>query len=125
MILQDCWVFSPKVDSSENLVFTIKIKKTEYTEAMRQFIFNTYNEWKTLDFEVVWMDDKNDEIPKLRQRLAMIMSEYSQKTKTSEEANKKLLYTRYNVQSRTELTRNQLEEAIRFYSDWIFYDSNF
>ena len=22
---------------------------------MRQFIFNSYNEWKTLDLEVVWM----------------------------------------------------------------------
>lgn len=71
------------------------------------------------------MDDKNDEIPKLRQRLALTMSEYAQKTKTSEETNKKLLYIRYNVSSRTELSREQLEEAIRFYSDGIMYDTNF
>jgi RNase P/RNase MRP subunit POP5 len=50
------------------------------------------------------------------------MKEYSQKTKTLEETNKKLLYIRYNVTSRTELTREQLEEAIRFYSDGIMYD---
>lgn len=123
MLLKDSGIFSPRVDSSENLVFTIKIKKEDYTEWMRQFIFNSFNEWKTLDFEIVWMDDKNDEIPRLRQRLALTMNEYTRKTKTSEESNKKLLYIRYNVTSRTELTREQLEEAIRFYSDWIIYDN--
>jgi hypothetical protein len=63
------------------------------------------------------MDDKNDEIPKLRQRLALVMSEYAQKTKTSEEDVKTGLYTRYRVESRKELTRDQLEEAIQFYQD--------
>lgn len=122
MLLQDCWVFSPKVDSSENLVFTVKIQKSYYSEWMRQFIFNTYNEWKTLDFEVVWIDDKNDEIPKLRQRLAMVMTEYSRKTKTPPDEWKNALYARYRVSSRSDLSREQLEEAIRFYSDGIMYD---
>ena len=122
MLLKDSGVFSPKIDSSENLVFTLKIKKSDYTDWMRQFIFDCYNQWKQLDLEVVWLEEKNDEIPKLRQRLSLVMKEYSQKTKTLEETNKKLLYIRYNVTSRTELTREQLEEAIRFYSDGIMYD---
>ena len=63
------------------------------------------------------MDDKNDEIPKLRQRLALVMNEWSQKSKTPIESHINSLYARYNVNSRTELTREQLEEAIRFYSD--------
>lgn len=125
MLLKDTGVFSPKIDSSENLVFTLKIKKSDYTDWMRQFIFDCYNQWKQLDLEVVWLEEKNDEIPKLRQRLWLVMKEYSSKTKTLEETNKKLLYIRYNVTSRTELTREQLEEAIRFYSDWILYDNNF
>ncbi len=123
MILKDSGVFSPKIDSSENLVFTLKIKKTDYTDGMRQFIFDCYNQWKTLDFEIVWLKEETNELPKLRQRLAMVMSEYAQKTKTLEETNKKLLYIRYNIKSRTELTREQLEEAIRFYTDWILYDN--
>lgn len=122
MLLSDCWIFSPRVDSSENLVFTIKIKKTDYTEWMRQFIFDSYNEWKTLDFEIVWMDDKNDELNKLRQRLALVMKEYSQKVKEPIEPLKNAVYSRYKVSSRSELTREQLEECIRFYQDWILYD---
>ena len=122
MLLNDAGVFSPRIASSENLVFTIKIKKEDYTEWMRQFIFNSFNEWKALDFEIVWMDDKNDEIPKLRQRLALVMSEYAEKWNYSLEELKMSLYTRCGVKSRTELNREQLEENIRFYSDWILYD---
>jgi len=121
MLFKDSGIYSPKIDSSQNLVFTIKVKKDDYTQGMQQFIFDCFNEWKTLDFEIVWMDDKNDEIPKLRQRLALVMSEYAQKTKTSEEDVKTGLYTRYRVESRKELTRDQLEEAIQFYQDWVWY----
>ena len=122
MILKDSGIFSPKIDSSQNLVFTIKVARTEYTEAMQQFIFDSYNQWKQLDLEVVGLQDKNDEILRLRQRLALVMSEYALKVFTSWESLKNSLYTRYNVTSRTELTREQLEEAIRFYSDWLRYD---
>ena len=123
MLLNDAGVFSPRIDSSENLVFTIKIKKEDYTEWMRQFIFNSFNEWKTLDFEIVWMDDKNDEIPKLRQRLALVMSEYAEKWNYSLEELKMSLYIRYNVKSRKELSREQLEECVRFYQDGIYYSN--
>ncbi len=122
MLLKDSGVFSPKIDSSENLVFTLKIKKTDYTDWMRQFIFDCYNQWKQLDLEVVWLIEKNDEIPKLRQRLALIMKEYAHKMWDSSESIENLLYFRYTVKSRTELTREQLEESIRFYHDWLLYD---
>ena len=71
------------------------------------------------------MDDKNNEISKLRQRLALAIKDYAKKAKTSEEDVIIGLYTRYRVESRTELSRDQLEEAIRFYSDRVMYDSNF
>lgn len=121
MLLKDSWIFSPRVDSSENLVFTIKIKKLDYSEAMRAFIFNSYNEWKTLDFEVVGMAEE-DILPKLRQRLALVMGEYASKANTHIESLKKSLYTRYSKTSRSDFTREELEESIRFYQDWILYD---
>jgi len=121
MLLPNAWIFSPRIDSAENLVFTIKLPKEDYNEATRTFIFETYNKWNQIDLEVVWLKDKNDEIPKLRQRLALVMSEYSQKTKTSEEDVKNGLYTRFNIKSRVELTRSQLEEAIQFYQDGVWY----
>lgn len=122
MLLQDSWIFSPKIDSSQNLVFTIKVKKEDYTEAMTAFIFDTYNKWATLDLQVVGFEEKDTEIPKLRQRLALTMSEYAQKAKKPLESIKNALYTRYNVKSRTELTRQQLEECIEGYTAWLRYE---
>lgn len=122
MIFSDSWIFSPKIDSSENLVFTIKVKREDYTEAMRQFIFDTYNKWVTLDMQVVWLEEKDNELPKLRQVLALTMKEYSQKTKKPLESLENDVYTRYKVTSRTELTRWELEEVIKYYRDWILYD---
>lgn len=122
MILKDSGVFSPKIDSSQNLVFTIKVKKEDYTQWMQQFIFDCYNQWKTLDFEIVWLKEETNELPKLRQRLAMVMREYKNKSNIDEDKLKESLYTKYNIKSRSELTRDQLEECIRFYQDWIMYD---
>lgn len=121
MILKDSGVFSPKIDSSQNLVFTIKVKKEDYTPAMQQFIFDCYNDWKQIDLEVVWLVETN-ELPKIRQRLDLIMKEYCKKTNFSIESTKECLYIKYWIKSRTELTREQLEECIRFYQDWILYD---
>ena len=122
MLLPDSAIHSPRIDSAENLVFTLKLKKSDYNDATRQFIFDCYNSWKTVDFEVVGLWEKDDEIPKLRQRLWLVMDEYSQKTKTPLESLKNSLYLRYKVTSRKELSREQLEEAIRFYQDGLTYE---
>ena len=90
---------------------------------MQQFIFDCYNQGKSLDFEVTGLKEETNELPRLRQRLALIMSEYAQKTKTPLESTENSLYSRYNIKSRTDLTREQLEECIRFYKDGILYDN--
>lgn len=122
MLLKDSGIFSPKIDSSQNLVFTIKVKKEDYTSAMQQFIFDCYNDWKLLDLQVVGLQEETNELPKLRQRLALIMKDYAKKTNFSIESVWESLNIRYWISSRTELTREQLEECIRFYQDWILYD---
>ncbi len=122
MILKDCWVFSPKIDASQNLCFTLKVKREDYTPAMMQFMFDCYNSGKSLDMQVVWLEEKDTEIPKLRQRLALTMSEYAQKTNKPLESIENALYTRYNVKSRTELTRQQLEECIEGYIAGLRYE---
>ena len=122
MLFKDSAIYSPKIDSSQNLVFTIKVKREDYTEWMTAFIFNTYNKGSTIGLQVVWLEEKDTEIPKLRQRLAMVMEEYSKKSKEPLESLKNSLYSRYKVKSRSELDRGQLEESIRFYQDGILYD---
>lgn len=122
MLFKDSGIFSPKIDLSHNLVFTIKVKKEDFTEWMTAFIFDTYNKGSTIDLQVVWLEEKDTEIPKLRQRLAMVMEEYSKKSKEPLESLINSLYARYKVKSRSELDRGQLEESIRFYQDGILYD---
>ena len=124
MILRDSAIHSPKVDSSENLVFTIKIKKEDYTEWMRKFIFNSYNEWKPLDLEVVWMavaPDK-DLMIKLRWDLGSLMNMYCQGAKIDIKEEVQKLYNRNWVPTRLDLTREQLESEIQKYRAWVYFE---
>ena len=89
---------------------------------MMQFMFDCYNDGKTLDMQLVGMEEKDTEIPKLRQRLALVMDEYAQKVKKPLESIENALYTRYNVKSRTELTRQELEECIEWYVAGLRYE---
>ena len=124
MLLKDSAIHSPKVDSSENLVFTIKIKKEDYTEWMRQFIFNSYNEWKTLDLEVVWMAVAPDPdiMTKLRWDLGSLMNIYCQGAKIDIKAECHKLYKRNGVTTRLDLTREQLESEIQKYRAWVYFE---
>ena len=124
MILRDSAIHSPKVDSSENLVFTIKIKKEDYTEWMRQFIFNSYNEWKTLDLEVVWMAvaPDTDIMIKLRWDLGSLMNIYCQGAKIDIKEEVQRLYLRNWVKKKLDLTREQLETEIQKYRAWVYFE---
>lgn len=117
MLLSDCWIFSPSVDASDNLCFKIKMKKWDWNDATKALIYNTYNEWKTLDLEVVWLSEKTDEdeMTKLRGDLGSLMHAYGQLPGVVLENEIKKLYERNNVSSRRDLTRAQLDEEISRY----------
>ncbi len=117
MLLSDCWIFSPSVDASDNLCFKIKMKKWDWNDATKALIYNTYNEWKTLDLEVVWLSEKTDEdeMMKLRGDLGSLMSIYAQNAKIPLQSEIDRLYERNNVSSRRDLTRAQLDEEISRY----------
>ena len=124
MILRDSAIHSPKVDSSQNLVFTVKVKKEDYTQAMQQFIFDSYNEWKTLDLEVVGMavaPDK-DLMIKLRWDLWSLMNIYCQGAKIDIKEEVQRLYNRNWVTTRLDLTREQLESEIQKYRAWVYFE---
>lgn len=117
MLLSDCWIFSPSVDASDNLCFKIKMKRWDWNDATKALIYNTYNEWKTLDLEVVWLSEKTDEdeMMKLRGDLGSLMSIYAQNAKIPLQTEIDKLYERNNVSSRRDLTRAQLDEEISRY----------
>ena len=117
MLLSDCWIFTPSVDASDNLCFKIKMKRWDWNDATKALIYNTYNEWKTLDLEVVWLSEKTDEdeMTKLRGDLGSLMSIYAQNAKIPLQSEIDKLYERNNVSSRRDLTRAQLDEEISRY----------
>jgi len=121
MLLSDCWIFSPSVDASDNLCFKIKMKRWDWNDATKALIYNTYNEWKTLDLEVVWLSEKTDEdeMMKLRGDLGSLMSIYAQNAKIPLQSEIDRLYERNNVSSRRDLTRAQLDEEISRYRAWV------
>ena len=124
MLLPDCWIFSPKIDSSNNLCFTIKIKSEDWNESTKTLFYNAYNEWKTLDLEVVGMAETDPDIMiKLRWNLGALMNEYCQKVKINIESEKQVLYKRNGVTTRLDLTREQLESEIDKYRSGLYYDN--
>ena len=123
MLLPDCWIFSPKIDSSNNLCFTIKIKSEDWNESTKTLFYNAYNEWKTLDLEVVGMAETDPDIMiKLRWNLGALMNEYCQKVKINIESEKQVLYKRNGVTTRLDLTREQLESEIQKYRAWVYFE---
>ncbi len=123
MLLSDCWIFSPKIDSSNNLCFTIKIKSEDWNESTKTLFYNAYNEWKTLDLEVVGMAETDPDIMiKLRWNLGALMNEYCQKVKINIESEKQVLYKRNGVTTRLDLTREQLESEIQKYRAWVYFE---
>ena len=93
------------------------MKKWDWNDATKALIYNTYNEWKTLDLEVVWLSEKTDEdeMMKLRGDLGSLMSIYAQNAKIPLQSEIDRLYERNNVSSRRDLTRAQLDEEISRY----------
>ena len=124
MILRDCAIHSPKIDSSNNLCFTIKIKSEDWNEATKTLFYNSYNEWKTLDLEVVGMavaPDK-DLMIKLRWDLWSLMNMYCQGAKIDIKEEVQRLYNRNWVTTRLDLTREQLESEIQKYRAWVYFE---
>lgn len=124
MILNDCGIYSPRIDSSNNLCFTIKIKSEDWNEATKTLFYNAYNEWKTLDLEVVGMAVAPDPdiMIKLRWDLGSLMNMYCQNAKIDIKAECNKLYLRNWVPTRLDLSREQLESEIQKYRAWVYFE---
>ncbi len=63
-----------------------------------------------------------EQIKKLRQTLAVVMSKYAEKHSLLVWLMCTSLYEKYNVSSRSELSEEQLQECIKYYQDWLNYE---
>jgi len=109
-------VLSPSINSRRELVLKLKIKPEDYQMADFERLANMVD---TVSFAVVMNPFQEEEIedplPKLRIQLVMTQKEYCEKSGENEEAEKNRLYQKYNVASRGDLTKEQLEDEIESY----------
>ncbi len=91
---------------------------------MADFIFRSYEDGKSLDIQIVWLSESPDPdmMIKLRWNLWSLMSIYCQEQKIDLKEETEKLRAKYHVQSRTEMNRSQLEEAIETYKAGLKYN---
>lgn len=116
---QESQILTPSINGRQELVFKIK-KKEDYTlddfERMALMFENT-------SFVVVLAPFQEkppeDPLPKLRQQLALVIQEYCEVANEQEWREVWNLYQRNYVNSRTELSEEQLRKEIDKYIAWI------
>lgn len=124
MKLTDCQILSPSINASDELCFKLKLKKEDWNEQLKALIYLSYNEWKTLDLEIVGLQDQPEDVMrKLRGDLGSLMSVYCSQAHIDSKEELKRLYERNNVSSRTDLTRSQLDDELARYRAWVEYNS--
>lgn len=64
-----------------------------------------------------------EKLAKLRQTLAVVMSKYAEKHSLLVWLLCGSIYKKFNVKSRSELSEEQLKECIKYYQDWLNYES--
>ena len=117
-------ITSPQINSQRMLVFRVRCKPEDFTEEVRNAIFDASDNWTPLALvlaEFQW-ERKEDPLPKMRSKLAFIMKQYAEKQWMNENDILQKLYLRHWVTSRTELTEEQLKEEIDRYEAGLNYD---
>lgn len=112
---QDAKILSPSINGRQELVFRIKIKKEDYTLADFEKLCQQCDTVSFAIAAVPFQEETEDPMPKLRQQLALNVKSYSEKSGHSEESEVQLIYKRNGVQSRSELTIDQLHDEIERY----------
>lgn len=113
--LTDCQVLSPSLNGRQELVIRIRVKKEDYDLSDYK---NLCEMCDTTQFVVLlqpFQEETVDRKPKLIQTLVMTIKEYCEKWGYEEEDEVKRLYSKYKVNSRSEMTEYQLQESIESY----------
>lgn len=109
-------VLSPSINSRRELVLKLKIKPEDYQIEDFERLANMVD---TVSFAVVMSEFQEqpieDDLTNLRRQLVMAKKEYCEVSGSSEEAEKERVYKKYNVASRGDLTKEQLEDEIESY----------
>ncbi len=113
--IEEAQILSPSITSRRELKFSLKAKVEDYTEEDRNAIFDAFENGDSVAVVLVPFQKEQDQMPKLRQRLALLMKEYCEKEGYKENEEESRLYARHGITSRTELSEENLRKEIGRY----------
>ena len=111
----DSRILSPSINGRQELVFRVKVKKEDYTLADFEQLCQQCDSFSFAVAIAAFQEETTDIVPKLRQELAMSVKSYAEKSGHTEDSEVQLIYKRNGVQSRSELTIDQLHNEIERY----------
>ena len=113
--LTDCQVLSPSLNGRQELIIKIKVKKEDYDLSDYTKLCQMCD---TTQFAVVLQPFQEETVkhkPKLIQTLVMTVKQYCKEGWYDEEEETARIKSKYFVNSRSEMTETQLEDAIESY----------
>lgn len=124
MSLKDCKITKSQINEREELSLNILVKKWDYNDIELQLLRQAKIEGNTIDFDIIGFvkSDDETEIKEWRTKLWIIMSEYCKKFHYKEEDMINVLYGKYSIKSRTELSLNQLQYEYECFRTAIIQD---
>lgn len=119
--MQEIKITKSIVNERKELVVSFLVKEWDYTEVEAELLRQAKLEWNLLDISFEWLTkwDTQEERKKELQRLGWLMARYCELSWTSEIQETDRLYKKYGIQSRTQLTDEQLSTEIETYKAWV------
>lgn len=122
-------IASVNKNTHKELKVSFIIKPEDYTIEQEDLFYDLKNNWTLWAFIFQWTEftentwKSDQEIKnKLLQDLAFFMTKYAEKELCEIENLKQDLYKKYWVESRTELTIEQLKKEVDSYKAWLMYE---
>lgn len=120
-VLNSCRVLGKvTVDDTNTLTFKVECPAGGWDETTRALLGLAKKDWTPLDFEITGLDTPTDnskekERKEKRSELAFLMDKYDDARGWDGGTSAKILYKKYAIRSRTELTDAELDHEIESY----------
>jgi len=129
IIIEEALIVSPTINSNQELILKLRVKREDYSMEIFEELVNLKDTWKPMSIVMKSfqptenpVDDYIWRINSKRQKLAFLMEQYCENQWIDTNTEIEKIYTRYNVNSRANLTEPQLDTEIKFYEAWLNYN---
>lgn len=129
IIIEEALIVSPTINSNQELILKLRVKREDYSMEIFEELISLKDTWKPMSIVMKQfqptenpVDDYIWRINSKRQKLAFLMEQYCENQWIDTNTEIEKIYTRYNVNSRANLTEPQLDTEIKSYEAWLNYN---